>query len=228
MHHVVGDGVYARQVGDLHVDLGGLLRGLDEAEGLVQVLARSVDAMETPNHETRGEHLLCGGFSDFIGAAEHPGQHVHAVWEDYDALGAHLPKGSGELPLVQRVDVGHGQQVRRVAVHDHAVFRVGLEAGYMAHHVCRKLTGELAAVREAPEELRSLTAVGETHKTQVHIRRILHVLEILAGAGDQEVLALQRGSGETGGNGTQDSVAIQIFLDLCLIQQQAAFMDAEE
>ena len=34
-HSVVGDGVLDRQVGDLHVDLGGLLGGLDEAEGFV-------------------------------------------------------------------------------------------------------------------------------------------------------------------------------------------------
>ena len=58
---------------------------------------------------------------------------------------------TAECLFIQAVDIGHGQQVRRVAVHDHAVLGVDFQAGGMAHHVGRELGGELATVREAPE-----------------------------------------------------------------------------
>ena len=127
VHHVVGDGVHAREVGDLHVDLGGLFCGLDQAEGLIQVLARAVNAVERPDYKPGGLHLLRRGLADLVGAAEHPGQHVHAVREDDDALGAHLPERAGKLALIERVDIGHGEQIRRVAVHDDAVFGIDRE-----------------------------------------------------------------------------------------------------
>ena len=91
MHLLVRDRVHARQMGDLHIDLGGLLGGLDQTEGLVEILARAVDAVQAPHHEPRRVHLFGRGLADLVRAAQHPGQHVHAVGEDDDALGAHLP-----------------------------------------------------------------------------------------------------------------------------------------
>ncbi len=49
VHLLVGDGVDEGQVGDLHVGFGGLFGGLDEAEGLVEVTARAVDAVRGPD-----------------------------------------------------------------------------------------------------------------------------------------------------------------------------------
>ena len=207
-------------MGDLHVDFGGLLGGLDQAEGLVEILPGTVDAVQGPDNQAGGAHLLGRGLTDLVGAAEHPGQHIHTVGEDHNALGAHLPERAGELPLVQAVDIGHGEEVGRVAVHDHMVLGIDLQARHMAHHVGGELAGELTSVGVAPEQLGVFAAVHDAHQAEVHVGGVLDVLEIFAGAGDEEILALQLGSLEAGGNGAQDVADIEVLLDLGLVEQQ--------
>ena len=87
MHLLVGDGVDPGQVGDLHIDIGGFLGGFDKAEGFVQVFPSAVNAVLTPDYQAGRQHLFGGSDSDFVGAAEHPGQHIDAFREDNDALG---------------------------------------------------------------------------------------------------------------------------------------------
>ena len=96
VHLVVSDGIDQWQMGDLHVNLCRLFGGLDEAERLVQVFSRAVDAMLRPDNKPGGAHLLSGGLTDLVRAAEHPRQHIHAVRKDDDDLGSHLPQGAGE------------------------------------------------------------------------------------------------------------------------------------
>lgn len=79
-------------------------------------------------------------------------------------------------------------------------FWVDFQPCGVAHHVGGKLGGEFAAVREAPEKLRRFAAVCQPHKAEVHLRGDLHVLEILARAGDEEIFALQRRAGKARGN----------------------------
>ena len=175
VHLFVGDGVDQRQVGDLHIDFGGFFSGLNETEGLVQILARAVNAVLAPDHQAGGEHLFSRGLANLVGATEHPGQHVHAFREDHDALGAHLPESAGELPLVQGVHIGHGQQVGGVAMHHHAVFRVHFQAGHMAHHVGGEFAGEAAAVLKAPDQFGQLAVGGDAHDAQVDFGSVLPV-----------------------------------------------------
>ena len=47
---VIGDRVDKREVRDLHLDFGGLFGGLDEAEGLIPILVRAVDAVLSPDY----------------------------------------------------------------------------------------------------------------------------------------------------------------------------------
>ena len=122
----------------LHIDFGSLFGGFDEAEGFIQILSRTVDAVHRPDDETGALHFLSGGESDLVGAAEHPGQNIDPVRKDNNTFRTHLPEGTGEFPLIQRMNVGHGKKIGRVAVHDHMVFRIDLQAGSMAHHVRRK------------------------------------------------------------------------------------------
>lgn len=220
VHLVVGDGIEQGQVGDLPVDFRRLFGGLDEAEGFVQVFARAVDAVLRPNDKAGGLHLLRRGNADLMGAAEHPRQHVYAIREHHDTLGTHLPEGAGERFFIQAVDMGHGQQVCRVAVHDHMVLEVDFQPCGVAHHVGGKLGGESAAVREAPEKLRRFAAVCQPHKAEVHLRGELHVLEILARAGDEEVFTLQRRAGKARGNLPQN-LAVHRIGCFAILQQQA-------
>ena len=90
----------------------------------------------------------------------------------------------------------------------------------MAHHVCRKFGREFSAVRKAPQKLRRLAAVRQTHEAEIDLRRILDILEILARAGDEEVLAVQLWTGKARGNLPQNR-AVHIIVDLRFLQQQA-------
>ena len=98
---------------DLHIDLGGLFGRLDQAEGLVQILARAVDAVLRPDDESRRAHFFRRRNADLIRAAEHPRQDVDAVGEDDDAFGAHLPERTHKRALVERMHIGHRKQVCR-------------------------------------------------------------------------------------------------------------------
>ena len=57
VHLVVGNGIDQRQVGDLHVNFSSLFGGFNESEGLVQILARAVDAVLCPDDEAGGAHV---------------------------------------------------------------------------------------------------------------------------------------------------------------------------
>lgn len=105
MHLVIGNGVYEGQMGNLHVDIRCFLRSLNQAEGLVQIFACTVNAVLCPDHQTGGIHLGSSGLTNFVGATEHPGQDVDAVGEHHNALGAHLPERAGEFPLVEGIDI---------------------------------------------------------------------------------------------------------------------------
>ncbi len=50
----IRDGVDPRQVGDLHIDLSSFFRGFDQAEGLIQVFAGSINPVLAPDHQPGG------------------------------------------------------------------------------------------------------------------------------------------------------------------------------
>ncbi len=62
--------------------------------------------------------------------------------------------------------------------------------------VGREFGRELAAVREAPKKLRRLAAARQTHETEIDRRGVLHIFEILARAGDEEVFSIQLRAGK--------------------------------
>ena len=53
-----------------------------------------------------GFHLLRRGLPDLVGAAQHPGQHVHPLGEHHHAFAAHLPQGTGKGAAVQVTGTG--------------------------------------------------------------------------------------------------------------------------
>ena len=190
LHHlVVPDGIDPGQVGGEHIDLGGFFHGFDEAEGLVQGFPSSVNAVHSPDHQPELLHLFRRGLSDGVGAAEHPGQHPHAVGEHHDALGTHLPQGMGQLLFVQLVDIVHGQGIGGMAMHHHPVCRVNGEPRHVAHHVGGKLGGEFASVLVAPQQLRGGAVGCNADDAQIGLRVLFHILKIFAGAGDDEDLS---------------------------------------
>ena len=89
---VVVDGVDSGKVSGEHIELCSLLNGFDKTERLVNILAASVNAVETPNNKTELLHLLSGSHTDLVGAAEHPGKNADTVGESYHTFGAHLPE----------------------------------------------------------------------------------------------------------------------------------------
>ena len=119
------------------------------------------------------------------------------------------------------MDIGHGQQVGGVAVHDDAVVRVHAQPRGVAHHVGGELAGELAAAGEAPQQLGGLAPLTEADEPQVVGGVVLHVLEILARTRHQEILSLQRRGLKPGGDVPEHRVHVQILRYLRLVQQPA-------
>ena len=108
-----------------------------------------------------------------------------------------------------------------MAVHHHPAGAVPLQPGHVAHQVGGQLAGEPAAVRVTPQQLGGLPVPGDTEQAQVFCRVILYVLEILPGAGDEEILPRQGGGLKAGGDFPCHAVHIQILAHLGLVQQQA-------
>ena len=72
----------------------------------------------------------------------------------------------------------------------------------------------------APEKISLLALFLQPHNAQVHIGSVLHVLEILARAGNQEIPAVQFRGGEAGGDGAQDGFRVQVFGNVLFFQHQ--------
>ena len=177
--------------------------------------------MHTPDHQTELLHLLCGSLADGIGSTKHPGQNTNTVREYHDALGAHLPQGVGKFLLVQYMDVVHGQGVGGVAVHDYTVLRVNGQPGHVTHEMGWELGGEFAAVGVAPQQLSSLTVGSNANDAQIGFRVCVHILEILAGSGDDEDFADDSGGVKAQRDGTDDAPQVEVLGDFIGIQQVA-------
>ena len=108
-----------------------------------------------------------------------------------------------------------------MAVHDHAVVRADMQPDSVAHHMGGELAGKLPAVRKAPQQFRLSAVFRQPHDAQVHVRGVLHVFEIFARAGDQEVFSRKLRLGEARGDHAQDTGSIQVFPDFRFIQHQA-------
>ena len=127
----------------------------------------------------------------------------------------------GELLLVQLVDVVHGQCIGGMAVHHHPVRGVNTEPCHVAHEMGGEFGGKLAAVLITPQQLGKLPVGSDADNAQIGFRIGIHVLEILAGACDNENLANDIGSVKAQRNGTDDFVQVQVFPDFLSIQQVA-------
>ena len=85
----------------------------------------------------------------------------------------------------------------------------------------RKFRGKPASVFIAPEQLCVLPVIRNTDKAQICLRVAVHILKILAGAGDQKIFSDQSRRIKPQRQRAQDVRCIQIFLRLSFIQQQA-------
>ena len=106
-------------------------------------------------------------------------------------------------------------------MHDHAVIRGNRQSCHVAHEMGRKFGSELAAVLIAPEQLGSLAIFRDTDDTQIGFRVGIHVLEILAGAGDDKDLADNGGCVKAQRDSADDLVQNQIFGNCGFVQQIA-------
>lgn len=103
--------------------------------------------------------------------------------------------------------------------------QIDLQTLGVAHHVGRELGGEFAAVGIAPEKLRRFAAVCQPHKAVIDLRGDLYILKILARAGDEEVLTLQRRAGKARGDFTQNGAILKV--DSLPVGKKAVFTGEE-
>ena len=106
-------------------DFRGFFDRIHHAEDGIKIFSGAEDAMVGPNRDVVLLHQIGGRGSDFLSAANHPGQHANASWENDRAFGHRGPKGLGEGFVSQGEDEGQGDDVRGVAVIDNAIFTVG-------------------------------------------------------------------------------------------------------
>ena len=77
----------------------------------------------------------------------------------------------------------------------------------------------------APEKLRRFAAVCQPHKAVIDLRGDLYILKILARAGDEEVLTLQRRAGKARGDFTQNGAILKV--DSLPVGKKAVFTGEE-
>ena len=116
-----------------HINLRRFVDRFNQTKCFVHGFAGAVNPVHAPDDQAEFLHFFCSGFADGVGAAEHPRQNADAVREDDDAFGAHFPQRMGEFLFVEFMHIVHGERVRRVAVHHHAVGRIHRQARHMAH-----------------------------------------------------------------------------------------------
>ena len=102
----------------------------------------------------------------------------------------------------------------------------------MAHHMGREFTGKLAPVRESPQQFSLLSFVSQPNKAQIHFRRVLNILEILACSGYQEKFSIQLRRYKFSRDRADHIIQIQIIAEIRCFQQQGdippvAFIPAE-
>lgn len=93
------------------IDLNRLFHRFNQSEGLIHRLPGGVNAVHPPDHKAEFLHFLRRGPANFICAAEHPGEHAHAIRKDDDAFRAHCPEGMGKLPFVRLMHIIYGERM---------------------------------------------------------------------------------------------------------------------
>lgn len=84
-------------------------------------------------------------------------------------------------------NIGQGDQVGGMAVHDHPVFAAGqFDALAVRQEVCRQLGGRDGILRQAPQDMVSRAVAVDLHHAEVSGRVELDVTEEFAGAGDNK------------------------------------------
>ena len=137
-------------------------------------------------------HGFGGRLADFIGARHHPRQNADAIREDHQTFGATFPQLTGEKIAVVLQNIGQGDQVGGMAVHDHPVFAAGqFDALAVRQEVCRQLGGRDGILRQAPQDMVSRAVAVDLHHAEVSGRVELDVTEEFAGAGDDKRLVGQ-------------------------------------
>src|SRR5699024_8161375 len=84
-----------------------------------------------------------------------------------------------------------------------------------------QLAGEPAAVLVAPQQFGGGAVGGDSDDPEVGLGVLLHIFEVFAGAGDDEVLAGQGLGVKAGGDGAQHLAGVQILRHLFFPQQAA-------
>ena len=149
-----------------------------------------------PDGCLEGLHLFAGGQGDLRTAGHHPGHHAHAAGEDHGALRGALPQDAAEIPVRQGQHIGHGDDVGRMGMINHAGGAVrGGHADGVVHKVGGELTGGAAAVHQAPDDAVAVALIVDLHDADAVLGIEDHVAEEFAAAGGNEVFPGQVFSG---------------------------------
>ena len=174
------------------VELGGLVDGVRQAKGGVEVGAGGKESVVRPHDGVVGLHELARGLGDGGATRHHPGHHAHAGGEDHNALGHHLPEATGEVTVGERHDEAHLDDSGGMGVVDHAVGAVGARGGdAVVHVVAGELAGGLGAVEQAPHDAIGVALLVDLDDADVVRRVAFDVAHVLAAACSQEVGACQ-------------------------------------
>ncbi len=108
-----------------------------------------------------------------------------------------------------------------MAVYDDTVFGVNGKSCHMAHQVGGEFGGKLSAVGVAPQQFRSLTVGSDADNAQIALGVGIHILKILARAGDDEDFARNRGHVKAQRDGAPDCIQVKVLPYFGFVQQIA-------
>ncbi|MNJ65599.1 hypothetical protein D3C77_616180 [compost metagenome] len=88
--------------------------------------------------------------SDLVGARHHPRYDSDAIRKNDDAFRTHFPQRLRKLILIQIMNKGHSNDVRRMIVNDYPMVRIDLQTFDMAHKVGWQLACRHCIILQSP------------------------------------------------------------------------------
>ena len=106
-------------------------------------------------------------------------------------------------------------------MHNDTVIGIDLEPLDVAHHMRREFARKFSAVGIPPKQIGVFPILRDAQNPEIHIGRILHILEILTGSRNEKILSGKRRRRKTGLIRSQNAIGLEIFLYFRFVEQQA-------